>query len=85
MDTIIFTTSFVGLSALAFAGFKNQRIHRVYSGSETMPEISLAIREDAMAFLKREYRCLCIVSSLSLPVALIMAPFMAEYGLSIFG
>lgn len=58
MDTILFATTFVGISALAFAGFKSRRIQAAHSGNEKMVEISLAIREGAMAFLKREYRLL---------------------------
>ncbi|HXW60323.1 MAG TPA: sodium/proton-translocating pyrophosphatase [Myxococcota bacterium] len=58
MDTLLFATTFIGISALAFAGYKSRRIHAADAGNERMIEISLAIREGAMAFLKREYRLL---------------------------
>jgi K(+)-stimulated pyrophosphate-energized sodium pump len=49
-----------GILALGFAVLKNQWILRQDSGSERMQEIGLAIREGAMAFLRREYRVLSV-------------------------
>jgi len=58
MDVVLYLTPVVGLLALAFAWFKSSKINAADAGTERMQEISAAIREGAMAFLKREYRLL---------------------------
>jgi K(+)-stimulated pyrophosphate-energized sodium pump len=60
MDVVLFITPIVGLLALTFAAFKSKQINAADSGTEQMKEISQAIREGAMAFLKREYKLLSI-------------------------
>jgi K(+)-stimulated pyrophosphate-energized sodium pump len=50
-----------GLVALAFAWWKTQWINRQDPGTEKMQEIGAAVREGAMAFLRREYRVLALV------------------------
>ena len=47
-----------GLVALIFAWWKTQWINRQDPGSERIQEIGAAVREGAMAFLKREYSVL---------------------------
>ncbi len=60
MDAVLYVTPFVGLLALCFAAIKSRRISAADAGTEKMIEISEAIREGAMAFLKREYKLLTI-------------------------
>ena len=50
-----------GLIALAFAWWKTQWINRQEPGTPRMLEIGAAVREGAMAFLKREYKVLGLV------------------------
>ncbi len=49
-----------GVLALVFAFAKASWINRQSQGNETMQEIGQAVREGAMAFLKREYRVLAV-------------------------
>lgn len=46
----------MGLVALAYAGYLSFRILKVSPGSERMQEIANAIREGAMAYMKRQYK-----------------------------
>ncbi|MDY0145409.1 MAG: sodium-translocating pyrophosphatase [Kiritimatiellia bacterium] len=50
-----------GLAALVFAWWKTQWINRQDPGTERMQEIGAAVREGAMAFLKREYTAIAVV------------------------
>ncbi len=50
-----------GLVALLFAWWKTQWINRQDPGTARMQEIGAAVREGAMAFLRREYRVLALV------------------------
>jgi len=50
-----------GLVALVFAWWKTQWINRQDPGTEKMQEIGAAVREGAMAFLRREYKVLGLV------------------------
>ena len=52
----------VALISLVFAFFLIQEIKRAPSGSGKMMEISHAIREGAVAFIKRQYRSISIVA-----------------------
>lgn len=71
MDNVLLATTLVGISALVFAGFKSRRVKSADAGNDRMLEISLAIREGAMAFLKREYRLLSyFVVAVALSLAL---------------
>jgi K(+)-stimulated pyrophosphate-energized sodium pump len=58
MEAVLYLTPAVGLLALAFAAFKARQIKAADPGNARMQEIAAAIREGAMAFLKREYRIL---------------------------
>ena len=49
-----------GFIALLFAMYKSAWVNKQDPGNIKMREISAAIREGAMAFLKREYRVLAI-------------------------
>lgn len=60
MDAMMLITPLVGLLALGFASVKSQRIKAADAGDERMKEIALAIREGAMAFLRREYKLLAV-------------------------
>mgnify|MGYP003582978830 FL=1 len=59
-----------GLVALLFAWWKTQWINKQDPGTARMLEIGAAVREGAMAFLKREYKVLAIVVVL---VAILLA------------
>ena len=49
-----------GALALLFALYKAGWVNRQSQGNETMVQIGAAVREGAMAFLKREYRVLAV-------------------------
>ncbi len=59
---MLFIPVFVSVLSLFFAYFLSQEIHRAPSGSGKMVEISQAIREGAVAFLKRQYRTVALVA-----------------------
>ncbi|MBS3169259.1 sodium-translocating pyrophosphatase [Candidatus Woesearchaeota archaeon] len=46
----------MGLVALAYAGYLSLRILKVHPGTERMQEIANAIKEGAMAYMKRQYK-----------------------------
>lgn len=60
MDAILYLTPLVGLLALGFASIKSRKISAADAGNDKMKEIAAAIREGAMAFLRREYKLLAI-------------------------
>ncbi|MFH1682459.1 MAG: sodium-translocating pyrophosphatase [Candidatus Woesearchaeota archaeon] len=62
----------VSILALGFAGFLFWRIMKAKTGTERMQEISHAIHEGAMAFLKREYK---IVGIFAAVVIILLAIF----------
>ncbi len=53
----------VSISSLLFAYFLVKEINKASSGSGKMIEISQAIKEGAMAFLKRQYRTCALVAA----------------------
>jgi len=59
---IIFIPIIVSIFSLIFAYFLIKEVKKAPSGSGKMIEISLAIREGAMAFLKREYKTVGLVA-----------------------
>lgn len=59
-ESILYIVPLIGLIALGFAAIKNRRILAVDPGTPKMQEIGTAIREGAMAFLRREYKLLAI-------------------------
>ena len=67
---LLFTALGSGLVALLFAWWKTQWINRQDPGTARMLEIGAAVREGAMAFLKREYKVIAIVVVL---VAILLA------------
>ncbi len=60
MDAIMYIAPVVGALALALGLATSAKISKEDVGTEKMREIADAIREGAMAFLKREYRTLLI-------------------------
>ncbi len=60
MNLIILGIILAGLLALIFAGFLAWFILKKDKGSEKMQDISNAIHQGAMAFLKREYRVVAV-------------------------
>ena len=60
MDTILVFIPLGGLAALLFALYLYLIVRRQDSGNEKMRELSDAIREGAMAFLKSEYKVLVV-------------------------
>jgi K(+)-stimulated pyrophosphate-energized sodium pump len=59
-NTLLYAAFGTGLFALLFAWWKTQWINRQDPGTARMQEIGAAVREGAMAFLKREYKVLAI-------------------------
>jgi K(+)-stimulated pyrophosphate-energized sodium pump len=57
---ILYTSLVVSIIALVFAAFTARRISRKPEGSDKVKEIARAIKEGAMAFLKREYMILIL-------------------------
>ena len=60
MENYIVLAPLMGVVALLFAYLLTSRIMKNPIGNERMKEISDAIHEGAMAFLRREYRSLAI-------------------------
>ena len=60
MDTVIYLTPVLGLSALLFAWYKAIYVARQDPGTPRMVEIEGFIRDGAMAFMRREYSVLAI-------------------------
>lgn len=60
VDIWTWTIPLGGLIALVFATFLYMKVKREDSGNEKIQELSKAIREGAMAFLKSEYKVLII-------------------------
>ncbi|MBI2134740.1 sodium-translocating pyrophosphatase [Candidatus Woesearchaeota archaeon] len=59
VDTSI-VTLIIGLIAVVYAGYLSFKILRVNPGSEKMQQISDAIKEGAMAFMKRQYKTIAV-------------------------
>jgi len=59
---MLFLPIIVSIFSLVFAFFLIREVNRAPSGSGKMIEISLAIREGAMAFLKRQYKTVGLVA-----------------------
>ena len=70
MNNLLYAALGSGLVALLFAWWKTQWINKQDPGTARMLEIGAAVREGAMAFLKREYKVLAIVIVL---VAILLA------------
>ena len=60
MDTLLYLTPAFGAVALLFALNRARFVGRQDAGNERMVEIAAAIREGAMAFLRREYSVLAV-------------------------
>src|SRR5690554_1602240 len=54
-DTLLYVALVAGLAALALAVFYARAVLATPQGNERMVELASAIREGAMAFLRREY------------------------------
>ncbi len=74
MITVTFLAAGTGILALVFAALKHRWILQQDTGSDRMREISLAIREGAMAFLKREYRVLTVFVLVTAVLLLLVNP-----------
>jgi K(+)-stimulated pyrophosphate-energized sodium pump len=59
-SNLIYLAMASGVIALVFAWFKSASVNRQDPGTERMQEIGAAVREGAMAFLRREYRVLAV-------------------------
>ena len=64
MDTLLYLTPAFGAVALLFALNRARFVGRQEAGNERMVEIAAAIREGAMAFLRREYSVLAVFAVL---------------------
>ncbi|MDD3887828.1 MAG: sodium-translocating pyrophosphatase [Patescibacteria group bacterium] len=68
------------LVALLFAGYLALQIKKVEKGSQKMEEISKAIREGAMAYLKRQYKAIAVFSVILFVVLWIATNFQTAIG-----
>ena len=59
-STLLYAAMGSAVLALAFAWWRTQWINKQEPGTERMQEIGAAVREGAMAFLRREYKVLAI-------------------------
>ena len=78
MDPVIWSYIAVGaaLAALLLALFYSRQVLAAPPGNERMQELSAAIREGAMAFLRREYQWVAVfVAAMS-----ILIFFVLDYG-----
>ena len=62
MVNILFLPLAAGILSLLFALYKFKWVNKQPAGNEKLIEISKAIREGAMAFLKREYKILLLIA-----------------------
>ncbi len=60
MVSVSFIAIVVSLIALLYAGYLSLRILRVSPGSEKMQQIAAAIKEGAMAYMKRQYKTIAL-------------------------
>ncbi|MCC5843556.1 MAG: sodium-translocating pyrophosphatase [Verrucomicrobia bacterium] len=74
MITVTLLAAGAGILALVFAALKHRWILKQDAGSDRMREIGLAIREGAMAFLKREYRVLTVFVLVTAVLLLLVNP-----------
>ena len=82
MDTLLYLTPAFGAVALLFALSRARFVGRQDAGTERMAEIAAAIREGAMAFLRREYSVLAVFAVL---VAVILYVANLGAGLELVG
>ena len=80
MDTIIYLTPVLGLSALLFAWYKAIYVARQDPGTPRMVEIEGFIRDGAMAFMRREYSVLAIFAGV-VALLLVLANYSSGNGL----
>ena len=64
MVDVSIVTLIIGLIAVGYAGYLSFKILKVKPGSEKMQQISEAIREGAMAFMKRQYKTIAIFAAI---------------------
>jgi K(+)-stimulated pyrophosphate-energized sodium pump len=73
-DTLLYVALFAGVAALVLAVYYARAVLATPRGSERMVEISDAIREGAMAFLKREYTWVAVfVAAMALLIGFLLA------------
>jgi len=60
MDTVVIWTVLIALATLGYVIYLSLSVKRQDPGTERMVEVGNAIREGAMAFIKREYKALAI-------------------------
>jgi K(+)-stimulated pyrophosphate-energized sodium pump len=73
-DTLLYVALFAGVAALVLAVYYARAVLATPRGSERMVEISDAIREGAMAFLRREYTWVAVfVAAMGLLIGFLLA------------
>jgi len=68
------------IAGLVLAAYFSKVVNAAPAGNEVMQEIALAIREGAMAFLRREYRAIGVFVAILTVVIFVVLPDMRPFG-----
>jgi K(+)-stimulated pyrophosphate-energized sodium pump len=79
-DLIPYLAVVAALGGLLLAAYFAKVVNAADPGTELMQEIALAIREGAMAFLRREYRAIAIFVAVLTVVIFVVLPFGRPWG-----
>ena len=87
LDSLIYTLALVaGVAALVLAAVFSRQVKREPEGNDRMKEISQAIREGAMAFLKAEYTWVAVfVAALTVLIAVLLDDGLMRAGAYLLG
>ncbi|HVM41446.1 MAG TPA: sodium-translocating pyrophosphatase [Acidimicrobiia bacterium] len=73
MDAVPYFAAGTALAGLALAAYFSRVVHKADPGTEVMREIAAAIREGAMAFLRREYQWVAVfVVAMAILIAVVL-------------
>jgi K(+)-stimulated pyrophosphate-energized sodium pump len=79
-DLIPYLAVVAALAGLLLAAYFAKVVNAADPGTDLMQEIALAIREGAMAFLRREYRAIAIFVAVLTVVIFVVLPFGRPWG-----
>ena len=82
MDPLIwlYLALLAAVAALALAAFFAKQVNAASPGNETMVELMVAIREGAMAFIKREYTAVAVFVAIMTGLILIFLDWGSPLG-----